>query len=597
MARYIQAPQQQYVSQYVPKDLNFYQQQIDKSQARYDATQAMYSEALAKLYEVPTLDAESRNKMIDQFAQGFDQTFNKYQGDLSKATGDVLGLVSTARKDPFWQLNQHQVEQAKLEQQAKLSGKLIANSPSNKKIINPETGQYATREELTTVAVDRPKYEEYDKIFISQLKPDVISFIETVENDPVYQGMSHSRQIDYKKELTAKKVRELAGKYAPAYAEYINNAQYEDNPYFKNLYNNVDAITDHLTSMATPSIFREVTEKPTGNNSSGYGYGLFGKSNLIPMENTSEAKTKIITSTEDLTKNFPNNSYPKYIQEQLIKNINTVMQPQLDQLEKVYKEAYPNSQISIADKTTIKVLKNRLDGAYHTESNPTKKEKLKKAFDSFKLIQEQYDQTAQKLINEQGDYGITTRGFNFDDAGNKAFNQMQEFVNRVSPEKFQIETGELAGKTVKDDEYLTGALKDNTFKITQVMKVGNNIKYIAEDALGRRHVVSSQDNQVNSNLLRAFGDINLIHAYEYLQKGGWNITEGNSIFINGKKKQLPQGVEIIKHPQEPNKLILTINGQVPTIPDMETNGKTSHPIGLNGEQEIAAYLDYNSLIK
>lgn len=266
MARYIQPQQSQYVSQYVPKDLNFYQQQIDKSQGRYDATQAMYSEALAKLYDTPTLDAESRNKMIGQFAEGFDKVYNKYQGDLSKATGDILGLVSTARKDPFWQLNQYQVDQAKLEQQAKLAGKLIANSPSNKKIIDPETGQYTSSEALTTVAVDRPKYEEYDRLFISQLKPDIVSYIETIENDPVYQGMTHSKQIEYKKNLTEKKIRELAGKYAPAYAEYINNAQYEDNPYFKNLYNNPQAIIEHLTSMATPSIFSEIQEKPTGSN-------------------------------------------------------------------------------------------------------------------------------------------------------------------------------------------------------------------------------------------------------------------------------------------------------------------------------------------
>lgn len=103
-------------SQYVAPPLEFIQGQMEKSQASYDRNIAMYNEALGKLGEIPTEDVASKQAVLKEIESKFGNIDNKYKGDFSAATSDVLGLISSARSNPFWNLNAKQIEQVKRQQ-------------------------------------------------------------------------------------------------------------------------------------------------------------------------------------------------------------------------------------------------------------------------------------------------------------------------------------------------------------------------------------------------------------------------------------------------------------------------------------------------
>ena len=180
MARYIQQPQQQYVSQYVPKDLNFYQQQIDKAQNRYDTTQAMYSEALGALGEMEAYDQDTKNEIIKGFVEDFDKTYNKYQGDLSKATGDVMGLVSKTRANPLLAgLKEQLVQGRTLEKQLAANPNLIViNDPRTKSV--KDLGSFT---ELQPVTIN-PR--EVNALFLDMNKAKLNKAVESApKKDPI----------------------------------------------------------------------------------------------------------------------------------------------------------------------------------------------------------------------------------------------------------------------------------------------------------------------------------------------------------------------------------------------------------------------------
>lgn len=278
MAKYIQLPNQSYVSTFVPQDLNFYQNQIDKQQSRYDATNLAYNQALSKLYEEPTLDFDIRDSKIKEIEDSFNNIYDKYHGDLSKANDDILSLISKAKSDKFWQLNKYKVEQANLAQKALMNGMLPVNDPTKVDIID-KNGNYANIENLRSEFVTQPKYYGIGEGFATQLVADVKKEVDA-DNITYYSKTGKYLTINQTQELTERKIREKAAKYEKAFSDLIGNAKYETDPELAKLYGNTkearQARIDFLASLASSREFTDTQDNisklnndKNGNSNSG----------------------------------------------------------------------------------------------------------------------------------------------------------------------------------------------------------------------------------------------------------------------------------------------------------------------------------------
>lgn len=514
MARYIQPQQSQYVSQYVPRDLNFYQQQIDKAQAGYDRNNLLYNQALSKLYETVAVDTDTRDRLINEFEEGYNKIYEKHNGRLDRATGDLLNLITNINKDDFWKLNNWQIEQSKIAQEGEEKGLGLINDPRGMSLIDPNTGKYRSLEELTTRAAPL-------------IDP------ETGQRISGTRGTSS----------------------APQYPK------------------------------------------------------------VVGIESTSEVSTNPIKTIEDLYKIYPENSYYSQLQQNIKDKIDKAYEPRINEIEKAFKEAVPEFKEELDIHTRLGrtgmegALRSRIPQYYWTDAQKTAK--LQKALELIQSFDKDYDILAKNIIkNNSGDLGVEFKGFDmYDPAGRAIYNDMQEAINILPTEKFIIEDeGDLMGKTLLDDPDLQELKDKNKYHITinSIAKVGNRIKYKIKDSLGRSHIVSTEDANINQGLVKAFGDVDLINTYHYLQELGWKTPVGKYVFSdNGFGQQirheLVDGVEIQEHATIPGKHIIVINGQKAMVNNVKngrlevgSDGKViQHEVGANGDQEIAAFLSNN----
>jgi hypothetical protein len=175
-----------------------------------------------------------------------------------------------------------------------------------------------------------------------------------------------------------------------------------------------------------------------------------------------------------------------------------------------------------------------------------------------------------KMDKKFGDYGVDVVGFDMTDKNStETYNQMNDYINQISPDVFNFETGKFAGiktnKLSKNNDFLKARI-DNKFKIQGVIKgADGDIKFVAEDGSGEPQVISSNSDVVNKNLLRMFGSSDLIANFEY--KNFKLSPSGNSVVFKdpssgSEQKAILKGGYKVERTEEGKYLVKDSQGRV-----------------------------------
>lgn len=146
-----QAPQ--YVSSFVPQDMNLIASALKQRQERKDQIDQAFAQTQAKLNEVSTYHPELMDQVMGNLKQGFNQLYSQTGGDVSANYDQFLTYIANARSDPFWQINEAYNEQMKREDAARAEAQskgrvLDFETLRGKKLIDPATGKYINKDAL-----------------------------------------------------------------------------------------------------------------------------------------------------------------------------------------------------------------------------------------------------------------------------------------------------------------------------------------------------------------------------------------------------------------------------------------------------------------
>lgn len=185
MARYYNNPQGlTYQQNYVPLPIDLYKQMLDTSQQRYDATQMAMAQEKARIGDIETYNPDEKQRVLDQYRNDVMSIAQNYNGDLSKASGDIVNRIGAERMNPYYNANRIFTERYKQQQQ--LADQLRAKGVALEfKTIKPEdlianqnaqlgtAGRYNTQFDFNIQERlnDRPVMEEY----FNDVQPDVVA--------------------------------------------------------------------------------------------------------------------------------------------------------------------------------------------------------------------------------------------------------------------------------------------------------------------------------------------------------------------------------------------------------------------------------------
>lgn len=159
-----------YTKQFIPTNVGLISQQLGQRQQRHDqalsnlaAAEDQYGQML-----VDPSDIESKNAILGDFANRTKNILDKYNGDYGAASKELTREISKTRKDPFFQLAPYKRALAEEERRrvAQLGpNAIVTKSVSNTPIYDPNTGLYATKEDLQSEILDR---RDIEKAFMTE---------------------------------------------------------------------------------------------------------------------------------------------------------------------------------------------------------------------------------------------------------------------------------------------------------------------------------------------------------------------------------------------------------------------------------------------
>jgi hypothetical protein len=120
--------------QYVPmNDIGLIQNIISKKEKEYDMARAMEHGAVSQLYGLDTTQGfePKRNELIQGLQGQIEEAVQKRGGDYGAAIQDIMGVVSKAQSDPFFQRNRQVMEKGKMLDQmlARNPNLMVFNDP------------------------------------------------------------------------------------------------------------------------------------------------------------------------------------------------------------------------------------------------------------------------------------------------------------------------------------------------------------------------------------------------------------------------------------------------------------------------------------
>jgi len=147
--------------QYVPTDVNLLANVMGTKQKQFDAANDMSQAEVEKLYDLDTTQGfvEGRNQVVTGLQDKFNQAISNRGGDAGAALKDIQGIIASAKKDPFFQLNKTALDRSKELQQQ------LARNPNLHVLKDTRNVKYKsglTQEDLDYSVFDP---EELDKAF------------------------------------------------------------------------------------------------------------------------------------------------------------------------------------------------------------------------------------------------------------------------------------------------------------------------------------------------------------------------------------------------------------------------------------------------
>ena len=140
-----------YQSMFVaPVDLGLIQQYNQDYQKRYDAAVNAEAQARGALYDMEFYDPVEKKRIIDAVESRFGNLYKEYSGDMGAATGDLMNLIGSIRKDEAFDINKYALEQQKKVdalKQAHGANKLVFRDI--KPGLRREDGSLKTREDFS----------------------------------------------------------------------------------------------------------------------------------------------------------------------------------------------------------------------------------------------------------------------------------------------------------------------------------------------------------------------------------------------------------------------------------------------------------------
>ena len=302
----------QYVSAFQPLDLGAIHGAMQEKQERADKSNTLFANLMSQMNEVPTRDPELYHQAMGNIKNAFDEIYKGSHGDLSGSYNKINNLISQARSDPFWKLNESKVkaadEQERLVESIKSQGKtpLMFKDVTKAPLLN-EHGEYASPNSFNFDVAPQLEYEQQmSKVWDEILRSE--GFEDDFRPSKTMKGKMEAHSWDGISEHQVGNKRKTAFQMYQDTDEYRQQKKYReqnmpnsltDEQIEQNLYNIGKAKTGIKSSI-------KITNNP--DYMGGYGAGVNAKGVRWAQSEMNLVDTVLGKSYDDLSKLKPGDS-------------------------------------------------------------------------------------------------------------------------------------------------------------------------------------------------------------------------------------------------------------------------------------------------
>lgn len=284
--------------QYVPlNDLGLIDKALAQRQKLHDTSKMLENQTLSELYGLSTTQGfePERNRIIEDLQTKIQEATARRGGDPSAATQDIMSIIATAQKNPFFQRNREVMEQAQLLE------KMRASNPSLRILRDPRTLEYnpnLTAEDL--------QYQVLDPTQITKITEDMFGDLRKKRGElqavrhPVFGTVARQQLGATDEEITGLSTPETVN-------QVLSQAGYSDlaetNPELYNemagiVYNQLKSLNQGYDDTPwSPPYSNRATS--TGNESQYYGSGIMKQSGISMLPKTIDEARAIIPERLD----------------------------------------------------------------------------------------------------------------------------------------------------------------------------------------------------------------------------------------------------------------------------------------------------------
>ena len=209
---------------YVPLDLKGIDTALVRAQERFDKNNQEMANQMGIAANTEYIDPIAREQAMTRFETRYADLAKKYNGNLQNATPEVLRSVYTNLSDPWFNVNKHQVEQAKLEEKAATvygADAIKLSDVRNQKLVDPNTGQVRNVQDPSLMAnvVKAADYQNIASNITKFMKADTYGkLLKQYKGDPAVTGFLTTGSFGG---LSEKKILEIVND--PALAEVFKS--------------------------------------------------------------------------------------------------------------------------------------------------------------------------------------------------------------------------------------------------------------------------------------------------------------------------------------------------------------------------------------
>lgn len=197
--------------EFVPLPLDYYNQMINDAQQRYDVTSQNIAKGTEAVAGTETYDTNIKDMVLNKFTGDISDITSKYNGDLAKASNEIVNRIATERSNPFYNLSKQQLEEAKMydEVVARLGNSGVQFKDPRKVslgTIDATTGQikWVKPDELKYDVQQREDFQKY----LEPIQRNIEADISNISPTPIKGGLMEYGTL---KEISDTKIRNLIG--------------------------------------------------------------------------------------------------------------------------------------------------------------------------------------------------------------------------------------------------------------------------------------------------------------------------------------------------------------------------------------------------